>query len=78
METNNLVKDLKEMIRCYEKTYHSESPVNLEIKMWRERFLCEYVSVLDDTKERFLSTPSSTFSINRPESILDKCIYGDE
>lgn len=72
METNELIKAMRQVIECYDYCTNPENPSEREIRMWRERFISEQPKIEDKEKYTyvgrcFLFASSEYMMINGPE-----------
>lgn len=67
--TEDLVNSMRELIRCYD-IYKGQSDLNLEVNMWRGRFINEQFGLTQEQICLFLCMPSEQFIQNTPEGIL--------
>jgi hypothetical protein len=71
MKKDEVIEFMKELVSCWEIQNSSDSFLNKEILMWRERFLEEKDVVNAYTKITFLSLPYVHFLTHSPEELLD-------
>lgn len=76
MDENDFISGMKELLRCYDIVYTSDSSINREVQMWRKRFIDsigESESVEEQIiKNTFLYTPSEEMMNQSPEQLLDE------
>jgi hypothetical protein len=78
MDSEDLIKSMKEVIRCYEMCNDPKSPMINEIHMWRDRFLKENIEKVYHETGRaqayFSAIPSENLMKKTPEEWLEECI----
>ena len=76
MDENDFISGMKELLRCYELVYTSESAMNKEIQMWRQRFINSLGETDDRTecivRTAFIYTHTEEMIKQSPEQLLDE------